>query len=468
MSLRKYLLFAILLIISTIGGITIWSSYQASRHEVQELFDAQLSRSARLLLSMAVADIREGHIRELQDLLLENQLRLESREHEGDEDEDDDSEGHHYEAKLAFQVWDHHGNMLLRSENAPLVPLSDHRRGYSDKSIDGTGWRIFSMWSHDNRYLVMAAERHEVRMELVNAITQRLLLPFLILLPILAWLLWMAVGHGLAPLKRLAAEVQSRDEHYLDSIDESNVPEEVQPLIQALNRLFGELRDSLEKERRFTSDAAHELRTPLAALKTHAQLARSSSRQADRDHALAQLTRGVDRAAHVVDQLLDLARVEPGAQQPGQAMQSVDLHQLVIEVVAGLGVVAADKDIELSVEDSGRVLLTGDAVSLSMLIRNLVDNAIRYTPAQGRVTIGFEDTDDQWVLRVADSGPGIRAEDQQKIFERFYRGSDRQQSGCGIGLSIVRRIAEMHHAHISLENLPDGAGLQVEVRFPKS
>ncbi len=465
MSLRKYLLVSILLIISAIGGITLWSSYLSSRHEVEELYDAQLSRSARLLLSMAVADIREGHIRELQDLLQENQLRIEYEENYDDDFEQSTSKGHFYETKLAFQVWDQRGNMLLRSPNAPLVPLSDRPRGYGDKTIDGIGWRIFSLWSKDGEYQVLAAERLDVRKELVDAIAIQLILPFLILLPILAWLLWMTVGYGLAPLRRVAREVHSRDEHFLDSIEESNVPEEVQPLVHALNRLFGELKASLEKERRFTSDAAHELRTPLAALKTHAQLARSSANPEDRDRSLAQLTRGVDRASHVVDQLLALARLEPGAQLSTPHFQALDLHQVVVDEVAGLAMMAAEKNIELSVDDPGSMQMQGDAVALSMLVRNLIDNAIRYTPEQGRVEIGFSADPQQLAFHVTDSGPGIAEQDREKIFQRFYRGEGTHQSGCGIGLSIVKRIAEIHRARIDLEN---AGGLRVTVSFPKS
>ncbi len=468
MSLRKYLLFSLLLIIAGIGGVTIWSSYQASRHEVQELFDAQLSRSARLLLSMAVADIREGHIRELQDLLLENQLRLEVDGEERTPEEDAHFEGHEYEAKLAFQVWDVHGNMLLRSANAPLLPLTSQQPGYSDSIIEGTEWRIFSLWSHDRQYLVTAAERYDVRMELVNAIAIRLVLPFVILLPILAWLLWMAVGHGLAPLQRIAREVQSRDEHFLDSIDESNAPDEVKPLLHALNRLFDKLADSLEKERRFTSDAAHELRTPLAALKTHAQLALSAPSCEESQHALKQVIKGVDRASHVVDQLLNLAKLEPGSSVLGRDRKQLDLHQLVVDEVAGLAMMAAAKNIELAVNETGAVMIQGDAVSLAMLIRNLIDNAIRYTPQNGTVDVALEVSGQQVVLTVTDSGPGISEADRERLFERFYRGKGLQESGCGIGLSIVKRIAELHHANIELANVSTEGGLQVAVTFAKS
>lgn len=461
MSLRKYLLVSILLIISVVGGIIIWSSYKASRFEVQELFDAQLSRSARLLLSMAVADIREGDIHRLENLFRENAMHVPPL---GSKEAVDHDTGHYYETKLAFQIWDKHGNMLLRSATAPLAPFANFEPGYSDGNINGTDWRIFNLWDREHEYLVMAAERYDIRMELVEAITQRVLLPFLILLPILALLLWLAVGRGLAPLKRVAQEVQNRDEHYLDAIDETNVPSEVSPLIQALNRLFTRLRESLEKERRFTSDAAHELRTPLAALKTHAQLAKSSPDRADQDHALSQLLVGVDRASHVVDQLLALSRLEPGITQ--LVIRSLNLHELTVMVVADLAMLAASKNIDLSVEDAGPVMIQGDSTSLSILIRNLVDNAIRYTPEGGSVAINFKQTSDSVELQVIDSGPGIADEHREKIFERFYRGDSNQQSGCGIGLSIVKRIADLHGARVRMQNLVQTTGLLISVIFP--
>jgi len=465
MSLRNYLLVSILLIITGVGGITIWSSYKASRYEVQDLFDAQLSRSARLLLSMAITDIREGDIHKLQDMLKENAMHL-KYEIGTRKDAVNYKTGHNYETKLAFQVWDLSGNMLLRSANAPLAPFSNEEPGYSDRNIDGTDWRIFSLWGRDHEYLVMAAERYDVRMELVEAITQRVLLPFLMMLPVLALLLWLAVGRGLAPLKRVAQEVENRDEHYLDSIDESNVPSEVAPLIRALNRLFDILKNSLEKERRFTSDAAHELRTPLAALKTHAQLAKSSTEVSDREHAISQLLVGVDRASHVVDQLLALSRLEPGISQSSFSVKNRDLHELTVSIAVDLVMLAEAKQIELSVEDTGEVSIQGDATSLSILIRNLLDNAIRYTPEGGVVQVLFKQTPSHTELQVIDSGPGIEELYQKKVFERFYRGDNKQQTGCGIGLSIVKRIADLHKASVRIQNLAQGSGLLVIVAFP--
>ncbi|MCW9014760.1 MAG: ATP-binding protein [Gammaproteobacteria bacterium] len=476
MSLRKYLLISILLIISTVGGLTIWSSYRESIYEVEEVFDAQLASSARMMLGLTLTELGLGNIQSLQSSLMENRfiLNMDGEEagsdhktkNEQEKDEELYEAGHYYESKLTFQVWDRHGNMVLRSANAPLQPLSDIEQGYSNQLINNVSWRVFGLWNSDRHYRVQTAERYDVRLELVEKITQRLILPFLLLLPILAWLLWIAVGRGLQPLNRIADEVKSRDENYLDEIDESRVPTEVQPMVRALNRLFEKIKYSFEKERRFTSDAAHELRTPLAALKTHAQLAQSASNDEDRKHALSQLNAGVDRASHVVDQLLALTRLEPGANHQ-QAQQMLDLHQLCVAVVAELIPMAQEKNIEVMVDDAGELLMKGNIASLSMLVRNLVDNAIRYSHENGEVRLSFQLLAHYIQLRVIDDGPGIAENERDKVFQRFYRGEGLQQSGCGIGLSIVRQIAELHGADIQISESEQG-GLQVAVSFPKS
>lgn len=471
MSLRKYLLISILLIISTVGGATIWSSYRESLHEVEELFDAQLSRSARVLLGLTITEAETGHLGELQHLILENRLIHEDDtkgqyDNGGQDGSDESTFGHYYELKLAFQVWDQHGNLVLRSPNTPLEPLSDIEQGYSDKYVGNTQWRVFGLWNQQRTYRVLTAERHDVRMELVQKIIQRLLLPFLLLLPILAWLLWIAVGRGLQPLNRVAEEVASRHSQHLDQLDMESVPEEVKPLVQALNDLFKILHTAFEKERRFTSDAAHELRTPLAALKTHAQLAMRAGSDADRQHSLKQLLAGIDRASHVVDQLLDLSRLEPAASDRQRPDERVDLHTLAVDQVSDLISLANGRHIEISVEESELMPITGDRVGLSMLLRNLLDNAIRYTPEYGQVRVAFEANDQDICVLVDDSGPGIAQSDRERVFERFYRGEGEQQPGCGIGLSIVKQVADRHGASIRLESSELG-GLKVKVCFPK-
>lgn len=451
-----------MLILSGVGGVAIWSSYRASVHEVNELFDAQLSRSARLMLGLAVAEVRDGHVDEMQDMILQNRLRLDSL-HQDDEKESHESSelGHYYELKLAFQVWDRHGNLVIHSGLEKLEPLSRHEHGYSDSMIDGYPWRVFSMWSYDKEYLVMAAERYDVRMELVGDIIQRLLLPFLLLLPLLAWLLWLIVGRGMQPINRVADDVRNRDLHNLANINDENVPTEIMPLVQAINRLFERVSESFEKEKRFTSDAAHELRTPLAALKTHAQLARSARNEQDRQHALMQLEAGVERASHVVEQLLTLARIRPDKMR--EQWQTLDLHQLAVDVAAELAPQAAAKNIDLAVDETGAMAIKGHVVMLRLLLRNVLDNAIRYSPQNGQVVVNF-DCGAQCVS-ISDSGSGIAEADYEKVFERFYRG-EVSESGCGIGLSIVKQIADMHGADIKLARSALG-GLKISVLFSK-
>ncbi|MBI3187063.1 MAG: sensor histidine kinase N-terminal domain-containing protein [Gammaproteobacteria bacterium] len=460
MSLRKYLLVSILLILSSVGGLAIWSSYRASVYEVQELFDAQLSRSARLMLGMAVAEVRDGHIDQMQDIILQNKLRLDKLKDDDVVTSLESSDlGHYYELKLAFQVWDKHGNLILHSGLSKFEPLTQQEHGYSDSTIEGYPWRVFSMWSYDREYLVMAAERYDVRMELVEKIIQRLMLPFMLLMPVLAWLLWLIVGRGLQPIMRVAEDVKNRDLHNLTNIKDENAPAEIKPLVQAINRLFERVNESFDKEKRFTSDAAHELRTPLAALKTHAQLARSSRDEADRAHALMQVEVGVERASHVVEQLLTLARMQPDRLQ--EHWQSLDLHQLAVDVAAELAPQAATKNIDLAVDEVDAITMHGHPVMLRVLLRNLLDNAIRYSPRNGQVAVTFGCGD--CCVSISDSGPGIAEADYEKVFERFYRGNV-EESGCGIGLSIVKQVADMHGAFIKLGPSALG-GLKVSVLF---
>lgn len=460
MSLRKYLLISILLILSSVGGFTIWSSYRASEHEVQELFDAQLSRSARLMLGLAVAEIRDGHVDELQEMILQNKLLLDKFQTDDMNESHESSElGHYYELKLAFQVWDKHGNLILHSGLAKFEPLTQMEHGFSDSVIDGSPWRVFSMWSYDKEYLVMTGERYDVRMELVEKIIQRLMLPFMLLMPVLAWLLWLIVGRGLQPITRIAEDVKNRDLHNLTNINDENAPAEIKPLVQAINRLFERVNESFEKEKRFTSDAAHELRTPLAALKTHAQLARSSHDEADRVHALMQVEVGVERASHVVEQLLTLARMQPDKMH--EHWQALDLHYLAVEVAADLAPQAMAKNIDLAVDEVPAITLHGHPVMLRLLLRNLLDNAIRYSPRNGQVAVTFGCG--ACCVSISDSGPGIEEADYQKVFERFHRGNV-EASGCGIGLSIVKQVADMHGAVIKLGRSALG-GLKVSVLF---
>lgn len=448
-SLRAKLLISLLGIISAAWMATAAFIYFDAHHEIDELFDAQLAQSAHVLLAQA------GH--DLHDLT--------------DERENDDGiateiagVGHKYERKIAFQIWDEHGRLVLRSANAPAEPLAARENGFAETLIKGKPWRVYTLQDEDGEIRVQVGERHVVRNELAASVAQRLLLPLVVALPVLALLIWLAVGKGLSSLQRIGSEVAQRDPANLAPLEAHGAPAEVAPLLHALNTLLGRLDVALESERRFTADAAHELRTPLAALKIQAQVARRAVNHEQRGAALDNLILGVDRATHLIEQLLTLARLEPTG---GNSVLKSGCNLAVIarQTLADLAPAALEKEIELELSCPDKAMVTGNADMLGILLRNLVDNAIRYTPQHGRVDVSLMMVQGQVRLEVTDSGPGIPEQERQRVFDRFYRILGNDAAGSGLGLSIVKRIADFHSASLSLADGENGAGLRVRVDF---
>lgn len=281
--------------------------------------------------------------------------------------------------------------------------------------------------------------------------------------PMLALLIWFGIGAGLRPLLQLKQEVKQRTANQLVPLATADVPEEVLPLVTALNDLFTRLEDAFESERRFTADAAHELRTPLAALKIQAQVAMRSSDIAERNTALENVLRGVDRATRLVQQLLTLARVDP--ETAVASFSQVNLQALTASVMADLEPLAHAKQIEMLLEEGLAAYVFGDDAQLSLLLRNLLDNAIRYTPAGGLVSVRVTDLNGVH-LEVRDTGPGIPEAEREQVLQRFYRIAGSGEEGSGLGLSIVRRIADLHGARMELSNNAAGEGLLVQVIWP--
>lgn len=438
-SLRRRLLFLLSGTVLAAWLATAVFTYFDARKEIGEMLDAHLAQSAGLIAAQ-----------------LEHEL-------------DDDHEStvprqYKHERKIAFQVWDRKGRLLLRSSSAPETRLQSRSEGYGDATIDGKRWRIFSRWDESRHYVVQVGERYELREELAESVAGHLLHPLYFALPALALLIWLAVGAGLAPLAGIAREVAQRAPDNLAHLDAGSAPREISPLIAALNALFDRLRTSLEQERRFTADAAHELRTPLAAVKTQAQVALGATGEAERGRALANVVSGTDRAAHLVEQLLVLARLDPQtALPPGQR---VDLQALAQQGVAELAPAAAGKGVEVGLAPGETAPVAGDAVLLAVLLRNLLDNAVRYTPPGGEVEVSVKPAAGGVSLAVVDSGPGIPEAERGKVFDRFHRVLGTGEEGSGLGLSIVRRIADLHRATVVLGEGPGGRGLRVEVTFP--
>ena len=309
---------------------------------------------------------------------------------------------------------------------------------------------------------VLVAESHAVRDELIAHIVTRMLLPGIVGLALLGVWVWMAIRRSLLPLGAVARQVGDRAPQRLHAVVPESAPEEIRPLVGALNDLFLRVERAIENERRFTADAAHELRTPLAALAAQTQVAARAHNDAERGHALELLTAGMARASRLVDQLFTLARIEPDLSALPTAAVRVD--NLAQEVCADHGPQALAKDIALEL-DAEPTTITADEDLLRILLRNLVDNAIRYTPAGGRVGVAVTGAGGKTRLTVSDSGPGIPPAERGRVFERFARLAGQETEGSGLGLSIVRRIAELHGAQVTLKTGDGGRGLAVVVTF---
>jgi len=314
--------------------------------------------------------------------------------------------------------------------------------------------------------LVQAAETINKRLILANEILLGMLAPELILITLVGVLVWYGVARGLRPLTILRNEIGSRSHRDLSSLPEINVPGEVRPLIRAINALMVQLNETLSAQRRFISDAAHQLRTPLAGLHTQIEL---GLRQNDPDEVRATLRRldaATTRTTHLANQLLLLARAEPGTYR-AQTPQRIDLNNLVREVAAEWVPRAIERHIDLGFEGpSHPTYIEGDAILLKEMLSNLLDNAIRYTPAKGEVTVRFETISGKVVLSVHDNGPGIPEAEREQVFERFHRVLGTQSEGCGLGLAIVREIAQGHNAQVGLKSGANNIGTIVTISFP--
>jgi two-component system sensor histidine kinase QseC len=328
--------------------------------------------------------------------------------------------------------------------------------------ISGKKWRVFGL-PLDNNQSIIVGERYDVRNELIYKITRDSLYPLVVGLPLLALSIWLAVTSNLRPLQRITDEVTRRSPQLLKEVQVTHAPVEIRPLVEALNILLRKLNEAFQHERQFTSDAAHELRTPLASLKTQVQVAQRATSEAEKQRALLNIIEGVDRATHMLEQLLSLARLEPEVAL--QHLIPINPHPVVTEVMAQLAELAHQKHIELELvaRDSCEILANEAAVHI--LVRNLVDNAIRYTPEHGMVTVNLQKAGDSLELIVTDTGPGIRQQDAHRIFDRFYRGEHGDSHSCGLGLAIVQRIVSLLDARINLSTPETHMGLQVCVSF---
>lgn len=431
-SIRRRLLAWLLAGVAGAVAVGAVLTYYAARAQANALADYELQQ---LALSFRDHVIASGLI-----------------EHEGEPDK---------ALEVLIQIWNQKGVRLYISH--PRVGMPDRAQlGFSNVSTPQGKWRVYSMQLQN--HIIQVAQPQSVRNRIAANVALRTVWPLAAMLPLLGLLIWLTVGRGLSPLERLAREVRDRSPAALEPIAENGLPSEVRPVVRSLNDLLRRLGHAIESQRALVADAAHELRSPLTALRVQAQVAERETRDAERRDALASLKGGVERASHLVQQLLTLAREE------GQALDAthgeVHLDAVAREVLAMQVPLAQDRGLDLGLAHAEPVVLAADAQALRTLLNNLVDNAVRYTPAGGRVDVSVRREAGQAVLQVGDTGPGIPPEERERVFDRFYRREGSAPGGSGLGLAIVKRIVEHHGGTIELDDNGPSGGLRITVRLP--
>lgn len=433
-SIRARILLLLLAMLAVAAAVMGALAYRTVLAETEALFDYQLRQMALSLRDQG--EIAPDQARAL-----------------GDEELD-----------FVVQIWTADGRSIYASRAHSALPARA-LLGLADISVGGQTWRTYGVAT--NQRVIQVAQPRQIRQRLAADAALRSIAPLALVAPLLALLAWWLAALTLRPLAEVAAGVRRRDAGSLAALPLAGLPDEVAPLVKALNALLARLGQSLELQRAFVADAAHELRSPLTALKLQMGLLERAHDEPARQAATQALAQGIERTARLVEQLLSLARHEPGA--PPLAAQPLDLAEVARAAVAGLVPLALARGSTVSLEAEAAVPMQGDATALALLVRNLVDNALRHGAAAGRVAVQVDRDPAAGAprLRVDDAGPGIPPEDHGRVFDRFYRRAPADTDGSGLGLAIVRGIAEQHGAHVQLGSSPLG-GLRVEVLFPPS
>lgn len=443
-SLRTRLTAVLLAGFCVAWSIAALASYRDAHREIDRLLDSHLRQSAALLTAQLSHELSETFQlaatpgSEASDLLP-------------------------YEQKVAYQAWRDGVELASRSSNAPATRFSEQQLGFSDVQQQKRRWRVFSGWDRDHRWLIQVGEDLAVRERIARSAAIDAILPMLLALPLLGLLVGWSVSRALAPLRRLSAEVARQVPGSLQPIGDRDAPAEIQPLIDRLNELFARTRQSMEQQRRFTANAAHELRNPLAALQAQAEVARGSNDALRSRHALDAIITGCGRLTRLVEQLLTLARVE----ETSAPRSACRLDELARSAVADLAPQAIAAGQDIACEADTAVTLQGNLSLLDAAIRNLLDNALRHGGAGVHVTIRIESSGDEALIEVRDDGPGVAPDALARLGERFNREQASDVAGSGLGLALVRQIAAWHGGRVEFAAASaDGRGLCARMHLP--
>ncbi|WP_067983285.1 ATP-binding protein [Neptuniibacter pectenicola] len=459
-SIRAYLTITLVIGIGLAIAASIAMSYQRITHETEELYDAELAQISRVLEAVLSIEFEFTGVH-ISETTHEKQKLVISPEiiAEGEYNKD----GHKYEKKLAFQVWSRKGVPLLGSSNNDVSLSFSNEPGYSYETIDDKAWRTFVRYSDTLSIWIKVSQSVEIREDVTHKIASVNASILLILLPVIFILITLIVRKGLAPLNEINRQISLRGNNNLTPLNFTSVPNELQQIVGSINHLMSSLGAAIERQRRFTGNAAHELRTPLAAIKVHAQNMHPDNERLKniQDHIVS----GIDKLTHLFNQLITLSQAE--CSQVYDKKEAVNMNDLVCEITTELSATIHRKQITLSTHIDKNIKIQANREKLSILLRNLIDNAVKYVPDQGKVTINAELSDTRVNLSVSDNGIGLNQEQKAHVFERFYRASSQDMDGCGIGLSIVKEICDSSGYSIALSDTERyQTGLTVTVGMP--
>ncbi len=436
-SLRGRLLWFLLAAITLAAVAQATIAYRTALHDADQIFDYHMQQMALSLRSGTPLSNDEARAR----------MEAESSASGNDD--------------MVVQMWSPDGVQMFHSVSRARLPQRAVL-GFSNVRANGTTYRVFSIQTSNQT--VQVAQDLAVRRNMAGNLALRTLGPIAVMMPILMLVVWWVVSGSLQPVARVRSQVAARQADDLSPVSDTGLPDEVRPLVQELNLLFGRVKTAFEAQQHFVADAAHELRTPLAALRLQAQSLDRADTPEARRVAVSRLTAGIDRATRLVEQLLVLARQEATAAE-GQVARPVDLADLARRTVADLAGVAAAKGVDLGVQQADPATVEGQPDALQILLRNLVENAVKYTPGGGTVDIAVQHEGGKIVVQVEDSGPGIPPEERERVFDRFYRVAGSDAAGSGLGLAIIKAIAERHGATLTLDSSARLGGLKAVVTF---
>lgn len=441
-SLRFRLLLMILLSVLLLWTAVLCFTWWRTSRDINRVYDAELVQMADML---AMAISHEAMERDLELY----QVNL------ADAD---------YDFPLIFQIWSEGERLMVRGPDAPAHPLADSRHdGFSDVAFSNSGWRVYTMNVKEKGFRVQVARDHEGTHKMVSDFVIDVLKPLLLALPLFG-MLWYVVHRGLDPLRQLSRLIAERDYNYLEPVKVESIPEESARLVDEINALLIRLKESIDRNSHFSADVAHELRTPIAGMLVQLQSGGADASDRERRQVIAKVALGLKRLNHVVNQLLILASIEP--EKIRQQFKPMELGEVARNVISELSPAALEKEIEMALDADESVMFDGNKPLIAILISNLVNNAIKFTPPGGAVTLRLAKAQEGIFLTVEDSGPGIPEASKGWVFERRNRLAGSGSGGNGLGLAIVREICRLHQGRLVLEDKVEGSGLIVNLFLP--